>query len=81
MATQELMKNLCFDDRGGLRTKPECRAAIINHLILEESVDIDEAEDLADKTLRDLNMWPEPEKTIDLPDEEDAGDPTKAPIV
>lgn len=70
MATQETMKNLCFDDRGGLRTKPECRAAIINHLILEEMVDIDEAEDLADKTLREMNMWPEPEKKPEVATEE-----------
>lgn len=33
---------------------------MINHLILDESYDIDDAEDLADKTLKDLDLWPEP---------------------
>ena len=71
MATQETLKNLCYDDRGSIKTKAECRASLINHLILEEMVDIDEAEDLADKTLRDLNLWPEAEKPVEpVPGEE-----------
>ncbi len=60
MAEKEFIKGLCFDERGTLKTKGECRAAIINHLILEEMVDIDEAEDLADKSMREFNLWPEP---------------------
>ena len=70
------MKGLCYDDRGGLKTKGECRAAIINHLILEESVDIDEAEDVADKTMRDLNLWPDP--VVETPTEPDK--PTSAEV-
>jgi len=70
MATQEMLKNLCYDDRGSVKSKAECRATLINHLILEEMVDIDEAEDLADKTLRDLNLWPEAEKEVKPADEE-----------
>ncbi len=61
MPEQETLKNLCFDERGEIKTKQECRAAMINYLILEDTLDIDEAEDLADKTLNDLNLWPETE--------------------
>jgi hypothetical protein len=57
---QEVLKNLCYDDKGELKSKMECRASMINHLILDESYDIDDAEDLADKTLKDLDLWPEP---------------------
>jgi hypothetical protein len=48
---------LCLDETGAPKPKNECRAAIINHLILEEMLDIDEAEDLAEKTLRDTGFW------------------------
>ncbi len=58
---------MCYDELGTLKTKPECRAAMINHMILEEMLDIDEAEDTAEKTLQQLNLWteegaPEPDK-------------------
>jgi len=59
MPEQEILKGLCYDERGEIRTKPECRAAMINYLILEDTLDIDEAEDLAEKTLKDLDLWPE----------------------
>ena len=65
MADPTTLRNLCLDERGGVKPKPECRAAIINHLILEEMVDIDEAEDLADKTLRETGFWPEEKIDID----------------
>jgi hypothetical protein len=65
MPEQEKLKGLCYDERGEIKTKPECRAAMINYLIIDDSLDIDAAEDLADKTLRDLDLWP-------LPVEEDA---------
>lgn len=55
---QEL-KALCYDEKGALKTKSECRAALINHLILDEMIDVMEAEDLTDKTLRALNLWPQ----------------------
>lgn len=61
MANPEILKNLCFDEKGEVKPKSECRAVLINHLILEEMMDIDDAEDLADKTLRELNLWKEPE--------------------
>ncbi|OGL73172.1 hypothetical protein A3E39_01555 [Candidatus Uhrbacteria bacterium RIFCSPHIGHO2_12_FULL_60_25] len=65
MASPEELKALCFDDRGGLKTKPECRSALINHLILDEMMDVMEAEDVTEKTLRDLNLWPVEEKPKD----------------
>jgi len=60
MPEQDILKGLCYDERGEVKTKNECRAAMINFLILEDTLDIDEAEDLAEKTLKDLNLWPEP---------------------
>lgn len=33
---------------------------MINRLILDEMMDIDEAEDLIDKSLREFNLWGEP---------------------
>lgn len=68
MPDAETLRKLCYDERGGVKSKPECRASIINHLILEEMIDIDEAEDLAEKTLRESNLWPEeaPKKDIHL---------------
>jgi hypothetical protein len=68
MATTDLLKTLCYNDRNELKNRLECRAAMINHLILEEMVDVDEAEDVTDKTLRELNLWPT----------EDKGKPTPA---
>ncbi|MFA4954626.1 MAG: hypothetical protein WC641_04910 [Patescibacteria group bacterium] len=51
---------LCMDKRGQPKPKDECRADLINHLILEQGVDIDEAEDIAEKTLREAGFWNEP---------------------
>ncbi|HWQ99722.1 MAG TPA: hypothetical protein VN397_02640 [Candidatus Methylomirabilis sp.] len=67
MASPEELKVLCYNDRGGLMTKPECRTALINHLILEEMLDVMDAEDLTDKTLRELNLWPVEEKPDSTP--------------
>lgn len=53
------MKQLCFNEDGSVRTKNECRAVIINKLILDELMDIDEAEDLVEKSLREWNLWNE----------------------
>ena len=60
MPDQELLRKLCYKDDGALKTRPECRAAMINHLILEELMDIDEAEDLVEKNLREWNLWEAP---------------------
>lgn len=69
MENSETLKHLCFDEKGALKPKNECRAVIINHLILDEMMDIDESEDLADKTLRELNLWPEEKKEDPAPPE------------
>lgn len=55
-----LLKNVCYDETGALKEQNECRAGMINHLILEEGLDIDAAEDLADKSLRESGFWPIP---------------------
>ena len=58
--TATLLK-LCNDEHGAVKSQPEARAAIINHLILEEMIDIDEAENLADKTMQKSGLWPTPQ--------------------
>lgn len=75
MASPEELKALCYNDRGGLMTRPECRSALINHLILEEMLDVMDAEDLTDKTLRELNLWPVQEQPDDDPPADEAGAP------
>ncbi|MDD5438542.1 MAG: hypothetical protein PHC70_05395 [Patescibacteria group bacterium] len=67
MANSEELKKLCYDDKGDVRTKSECRAVLINHLILDEMMDIDEAEDLAEKTLQEVNLWKDEDKQEPLP--------------
>lgn len=70
MPNPEVLKALCYDDAGGVKPRPECRSTLINHLILEDSLDVDEAEDVADKTLNELNLWPaeEPKPNIEEDD-------------
>lgn len=55
----QAMKEMCYKENGDLKTKPECRAIIINKLILDEMMDIDEAEDLVEKSLREWDLWNE----------------------
>lgn len=69
METKETLLKLCYDEKGNLKQKNECRAAMINYLILEQGIDIDAAEDLADKTLNESGFWPMPKLEWD---EEDA---------
>lgn len=74
MADKELLRRMCYTETGAVKPKPECRAEMINHLILEEMMDIDEAEDLVDKSLREFNLWGEPRLEDLLKDwEEDEG--------
>ncbi len=47
----------CYDEHGKLKPQNECRASMINHLILDDGLDIDAAEDLADKALRESGFW------------------------
>lgn len=62
MPNPEVLKALCYNDRGDVRPRPECRTTLINHLILEELMDVDEAEDFVEKTLNGLGLWTEAEK-------------------
>lgn len=57
---ESLVKQHCYTETGALKPKAECRALLINHLILEDMLDIDDAENRTDKTLRTLNLWNEP---------------------
>lgn len=60
MVTKEDLRLMCFTPNGTVRPKAEVRAEMINRLILDEVMDIDEAEDLIDKSLREFNLWGEP---------------------
>lgn len=60
MTTQDDLRAICQNENGGVRPKPECRALMINKLILDDLMDIDEAENLVDKSLREWNLWNEP---------------------
>jgi hypothetical protein len=59
MANPEVLKALCFDESGNAKPRSECRSTLINHLILEDSMDVDEAEDVVESTLNGLALWPE----------------------
>jgi RNA processing factor Prp31 len=61
---------MCFNEDGSIRPKADCRAAMINTLILEDMMDIDEAENLVDKSLREWNLWGEPTLEELLKDDE-----------
>lgn len=56
------LRSLCFDEKETLKPKAECRAVMINHLILDPQtdIDIDDAENHVDKLLREWNFWNEP---------------------
>ncbi|HEU0051384.1 MAG TPA: hypothetical protein VFQ60_05015 [Patescibacteria group bacterium] len=60
MITKEELRAMCYNPDGSVKPKAECRAEMINKLILDEMMDIDEAENLIDKTLREFNLWNEP---------------------
>lgn len=65
----DAFKPFCIDERGTLKPKEECRATLINHLILDDGMGVDEAEDLADKSLRESGLWPVPDFSWDAEDE------------
>jgi hypothetical protein len=60
MITKEQMLAFCYNENGSLKPKPECRAGLINMLILEDGLGVDEAEDFVDKCLREWNLWGNP---------------------
>jgi hypothetical protein len=72
MDTKETLIRLCHDEKSALRPKNECRALMINHLILEDGLGVDAAEDLADKTLNQSGFWPIPK--FEFEEEEGGGD-------
>ena len=61
---------MCFNPDGTVRPKAEVRAEMINKCILDEMMDIDESEDLIDKSLREFNLWGEPTLEDLLKDDE-----------
>ena len=74
MTTQEELRGLCQNDDGSIRPKPDCRALMINKLILEDMMDIDDAENLIDKSLREWNLWNEPRIEDLLAEDENQGE-------
>ena len=70
MISKEQMRAFCYNEQGALKPKAECRAGLINMLILEDGLDIDAAEDLVDKSLREWNLWGEPTLEELLKDDE-----------
>jgi hypothetical protein len=62
MIDKELLRKMCYNEDGSVKPKAECRAEMINKLILDEKVmlDIDDAENMIDKALREFNLWNEP---------------------
>jgi hypothetical protein len=73
-ANPEVLKALCYAEDGTVKPRTECRSEIINHLILEDMVDVDEAEDLADATMADLGLWNAPEDAASTLLEESPGE-------
>lgn len=59
MSDIQTFKALCLDGAGNPKAKDDCRATLIDHLILDDSLDIDEAEDKADEILNALGLWQE----------------------
>ena len=70
MITKEQLRAMCFNPDGTVRPKAEVRAEMINKCILDEMMDIDESEDLIDKSLREFNLWGEPTLEDLLKDDE-----------
>lgn len=70
MITKEQLREMCFETTGEVKPKAGVRAEMINKLILDEMMDIDEAEDLIDKSLREFNLWGEPSLEDLLKDDE-----------
>ncbi|MCC7357556.1 hypothetical protein IT408_03570 [Candidatus Uhrbacteria bacterium] len=67
----DAFKPFCIDEHGVLKPKEECRASLINHLILDDGMGVDEAEDFADKSLRDSGLWPVPDFTWDTEEDQE----------
>lgn len=70
MDTQEKLREACYDEKGELKPKDQCRASMINHLILIDGLGVDDAEDSADKFIRESGFWPVPNFDWDEEEEE-----------
>lgn len=64
----EALRAVCLDDTGNPKEKNDCRATLINHLILDESLDVDEAEEKTEEILTKLGLWPDEEVEENEPD-------------
>ena len=73
MIEKDELKKLCYNQDGSVRPKAECRAELINRIILDvkETMDIDEAENYVDKSLREFDLWGEPKLEDLLRDDEE----------
>lgn len=82
MIDKDRLRKLCFNEENVLKAKAECRAVMINELILDPQtdIDIDAAENHVDKLLREWNFWNEPtieDLLRDTDDEEEQGEVTQ----
>jgi len=75
-ANPEVLKALCYAEDGSVKPHTECRSELINHLILEELMDVDEAEDLTDATMTELGLWQNPTEAQDMLPEDATDNPT-----
>jgi len=72
MVDKETLRKMCSNPDGSVKPKPECRAELINLIILDmqDTMDIDEAENYVDRSLREFNLWNEPTLEELLKDDE-----------
>lgn len=79
MIDKDKLRQLCFNEDNNLKAKAECRASMINALILDPAtnIDIDEAENTVDKLLREWNFWNEPTLEELLRDSEEDAPPAQ----
>lgn len=63
----ESIRALCLDDAGNPKEKTDCRALLINHFILDELSDVDEAEEKTEAMLNELGLWKEEELSNEQP--------------
>jgi len=71
METQQKLREVCYDEKGTLKPMDQCRASMINHLILEKGLGVDDAEDTADKFIRTCGLWVVPKFDWDDEDKEE----------
>lgn len=77
MISKEELRRMCDNPDGSVKPKAECRAEMINRIILDlnETMAIDEAENYVDKALREFDLWGEPHIEDLLRDDDVAATP------